>query len=296
MNMQTTPTPSVNVVCMKWGTLYGPEYVNNLKRGVARHLRRPHRFVCFTDDTTGLEAGIETFPLPELDLPAGHGDRRWRKLALFRRDIADLKGTTLFLDLDLVVMADLEPFFTHPGTFLIIRDDELFRPKPLRRINPARDRFLHSVGNSSVFRYAIGAHSYILDAYLADPAKAMAHYEISQQFQSAQLAAHGHLQYWPKEWCVSFKNACVPRNLASYFRDPFPPEGAKMVVFAGQPKMGEVLAGGGHKWYRRIGRVDWLHDAWYGSSQPASDFQKGNLLDLTDRQHRPHGVDVLVGG
>ena len=56
----------------------------------------------------------------------------------------------------------------------------------------------------------------------------------------------------------------VPRLALSYLRDPALPAGAKIVVFAGSPKMGEVLAGGGHRWYRRIGDVHWLHEAWGG--------------------------------
>jgi hypothetical protein len=252
----------VNVICMKWGKLYGPDYVNFLRAGVGRHLRRPFRFVCFTDDAQGLREDVQVLPLPQLGLPAGQGDLRWRKLAVFRKQLHDLHGTTLFLDLDLVIVDALDAFFEHPGRFLIIRDDDLFRPKPLRKLNPARDRFLHSVGNSSVFRFEIGQHSYILDAYLADPKGAAERYEISQQFQSAQLAAHGDLAYWPSDWCVSFKNACVPRGLKSYLADPAVPAGARIVVFAGTPKMGDVLAGGGHRWYRRIGDVSWLHQAW----------------------------------
>ncbi|MCE6952503.1 hypothetical protein LAZ40_13585 [Cereibacter sphaeroides] len=257
-------TAPVNVICMKWGTLYGPEYVNNLRRGVARHLGRPHRFVCFTDRAEGLDPEVEVRPIPDLGLPAGHSDRRWQKLSVFRPQLADLTGTALFLDLDLVVVGGLDPFLDLPGAFRIIRDDDLFRAKPLRRLNPSRDRFLHSVGNSSVFRFEIGAHTYILDAYLADPAAATRDYEISQQFQSAQLAAHGQLDYWPKGWCVSFKNDCVPRGLASFRADPVLPEGARIVVFAGNPKMTEVLAGQGQKWYRRIGDVGWLRRAWEG--------------------------------
>ena len=252
----------VNVICMKWGKLYGPEYVNFLRAGVGRHLKRPFRFVCFTDDAQGLRDDVQVLPLPELGLPKGQGDLRWRKLAVFRKQLHDLQGSTLFLDLDLVVVDGLDAFFEHPGKFLIIRDDDLFRRKPLRKLNPARDRFLHSVGNSSVFRFEIGQHSYILDAYLADPKGAAERYEISQQFQSAQLAAHGDLAYWPSDWCVSFKNACVPRGLKSYLADPAVPAGARIVVFAGTPKMSDVLAGGGHSWYRRIGDVRWLHQAW----------------------------------
>ncbi|RWR06642.1 hypothetical protein [Paenirhodobacter populi] len=251
----------VLILTMKWGTLYGPDYVNNLARGVRENLARPHRFICFTDDAAGLDEGVEALPLPDLGLPPGHRDSRWRKLALFRRDLG-LEGTALFLDLDQVIVDNLDPFFDLPGDFYIIRDDDLFRAKPLRRVNPERDAFLHSVGNSSVFRYRVGEHAYILDAFLADPAAATAKYEISQQFQSAQLAAHGHLNYWPRGWCVSFKNDCVPRGIASYFRDPALPPGAKIVVFAGNPKMDVALRGGGQKWYRRIGDVSWLRKLW----------------------------------
>ncbi|WP_299550642.1 hypothetical protein [uncultured Tateyamaria sp.] len=255
-------TDPVLILTMKWGTLYGPKYVNRLARGVSRHLARPHRFICFTDDTTGLSSDVEALPLPDMRLPGGHEDTRWRKLGLFAQDLFGLSGTALFLDLDLIVVGSLDPFFEDNEPFRIIQDDTLFRSKPLRRINPDRDRFLASVGNSSVFRYQIGAHSYILDAYLADPVAATAQYEISQQFQSAQLARHGHLSYWPAEWCVSFKNHCVPRGIRSYFTNPRLPDEAKIVVFAGEPKMHDALSGKGSKWYRRIGDVGWLRTAW----------------------------------
>ena len=260
-------TDPLLILTMKWGTLYSSADVNRLAAQVRRHLDRPHRVICFTDDASGLDPRIEALPLPELGLPEGHGDMRWRKLALFRRDLGDgqgqiLSGTALFLDIDLVVVDDLAPFFDLPGDFFIIRDDDLFRSKPLRKINPPRERFLRSVGNSSVFRYRVGQHGYVLDAYLSDPAGATRNYEISQQFQSAQLALHGHLDYWPKGWCVSVKNDCVPRKLSSYLRDPSLPEGAKIVLFAGSPKMKDIFAGRGHKWYRRIGDIGWLRKAW----------------------------------
>ena len=48
------------------------------------------------------------------------------------------------------------------------------------------------------------------------------------------------------------------------FRDPRLPERARIVLFAGAPKMEDVFAGRGHKWYRRIGNIDWLRKAWQG--------------------------------
>lgn len=253
----------VLILTMKWGTLYGAEDVNRLARQVRRHLARPHRFICFTDDATGLEPGIEPWPLPELGLPPGSGDTRWRKLALFRADLADAPGAlALFLDLDLIVTGDLSPLFALPGEFLVIRDDDLFRDKPLRKLNRDRDRFLHAVGNTSVFRYRLGTLAFALDAYLADPAAAGRNFEHEQQFLSAELERRGMLTYWPKGWCVSFKNDCVPRHIRSFFADPALPEGAKIVLFAGNPKMSEVFSGQGGKWYRRIGNIDWLRRAW----------------------------------
>lgn len=252
----------VNILCMRWGTLYTSEDVNRLARQVRRHLARPHRFVCMTDDPTGLAPEVEALPLPELGLPEGSADTRWRKLGLFRRDLFGLTGTALFLDLDLVVVGDLEPFLADPGPFRVIRDDDLFRPKPLRRLNPARDRFLHMVGNTSVFRYQVGAHADILDAYLADPAAAAARYEHEQQMVSDMLDRQGLLDYWPRGWCASFKNDCVGRGLVSWLRDPVCPPDARIVLFAGNPKMADVMAGTGGRWYRRIGRIDWLRRAW----------------------------------
>ncbi len=262
---QEPEASSVNVICMKWGTLYGPEYVNNLCRGVQRHLKRPHRFVCFTDDTTGLDPDVETAPLPALKMRDGETDTRWRKLSVFASDLAGLSGPTLFLDLDLVVVGSLDTLFEAPGEFLIIRDDDLFRTKPFRWLNRKRDTFLAMVGNSSVFRYEFGAHTDVLDDYLADPAKAAVDYEHEQQFLSDHMFRAGKLSYWPRQWCVSFKNDCVPPNFASFLRNPSLPLDARIVVFAGNPKMAEALNGGGQKWYRRIGDVNWLRKAWYGA-------------------------------
>ena len=56
--------PRVNVLCLKWGTYYGPEYVNRLYAGVRRNLKRPFRFVCVTDNPAGLRPEVETVPFP----------------------------------------------------------------------------------------------------------------------------------------------------------------------------------------------------------------------------------------
>ena len=46
----------VNILTLKWGTKYGPEYVNCLFAGVKRNLQRDFRFLCFTDNADDLSS------------------------------------------------------------------------------------------------------------------------------------------------------------------------------------------------------------------------------------------------
>ena len=54
---------------MKWGTRYGVDYVNRLASMIRRHTRRPTRIICFTEQPHGIEAGVETAPLPPINIP-----------------------------------------------------------------------------------------------------------------------------------------------------------------------------------------------------------------------------------
>ena len=49
------PRKSCTVACLKWGTRYSADYVNNLRAMVARNLTVAHRFLCITDDPSGVE-------------------------------------------------------------------------------------------------------------------------------------------------------------------------------------------------------------------------------------------------
>ena len=56
----------IDIVCFKWGPKFGPEYVNNLYNAIQRHVTVPHRFICYTDDPTGVECETREFLV---DLP-----------------------------------------------------------------------------------------------------------------------------------------------------------------------------------------------------------------------------------
>ena len=87
----------VNVICMKWGVKYGPEYVNTLRSMLTRHLQRPHRFICYTDDGKGIGPGVEIKALPTMDLPPDK-ERGWRKSDGKRRFITLGRFPELGLD------------------------------------------------------------------------------------------------------------------------------------------------------------------------------------------------------
>ena len=126
------------ILCMKWGTKYGAEYVNRLYNMVQRHLTLPFKMVCLTDRTEGIDPNVQCFPIPPLDLPAGSPERGWNKLSTFEPDLYGLKGNALFLDLDVVIVDNIDCFFQEPGEFLIIHDWK----RPWR-----------ITGNSSVFHF-----------------------------------------------------------------------------------------------------------------------------------------------
>jgi hypothetical protein len=242
----------VNVLCIKWGRKYGPEYVNRLRSMVRRHLKRPHRFDCLTDDRAGIEPDIEVFDIPQVGfadfdqrLPwtFGHG---WLKLTSFKRELYDLKGTTLFIDLDVVIVDSIDAFFEQPGEFVVIKEWD------------KRD----GTGNTSVYRYTIGAHADALDHLAAHKDKALSEVRNEQEFITGYLGRQGKVSYWPDSWCRSFKRHCVRPGILCWFQPPRLPEGAKIIAFHGKPNPPDAIAGVSGKWYRKVHPTAWVAEHW----------------------------------
>jgi hypothetical protein len=252
------------VLCMKWGDKYGPEFINALHAGATRHLSPPFRFLCLTDDPSGLAAGVETAPLPDVPIDAAFLDRRrhgegWRKLAVFQRGLAGLEGTILFFDVDVVISGDLDRLFAYEaGRFCIIRDWLEIRRRPFRRMfdagfHPGAD------SNSSVFRFEMPKHGFIYDHLLANQGWANANFRLAQQFLGA---AAGDRAFWPQDWVVSFKRSCArpfPLNLVVQPREP---RGASVIVFHGKPDPDEAIAGYAGPIIRRTLPAPWLARNW----------------------------------
>lgn len=243
------PEPTVpTVLCIKWGSLYGAQDVNVLRAMVARHLPEPHRFVCLTEYAEGIDPAVECRPLPAMRLPADpNANGGWRKLGVLSRAYADLPGPILFLDLDVVIVGALAPFFAHPGRLCIIRN----WTTPFQRI-----------GNSSVFRFEPGAEAEVLARFEADPDAAIASVDNEQIYLSRHAA---ELTWWPKPWVKSFKFHCMrPGPLARVLPARLP-TGVRILAFHGKPKPDEAMAG---RWQDKRGRprraapVPWLAEHW----------------------------------
>ena len=120
--------PPLSVVCWKWGTLFGPEYVNRLASMLRRHLRAPYTLSCITDDPSGIDCeGLGVAPVQmegRFDAHAGlrAGNRAcFRRLRLLGKDMADVFGPrVLQLDLDVVLVGDVTPLFDRPDPLVLV--------------------------------------------------------------------------------------------------------------------------------------------------------------------------------
>ena len=82
---------------MKWGTLYGAEYVNRLYSMVSKNLTYDFKMVCFTDDETGIRDEVQCYPIPEINLDSNLPERMWKKLTTLKKDLYGLEGRAFFI-------------------------------------------------------------------------------------------------------------------------------------------------------------------------------------------------------
>ena len=140
----------VNIICMKWGDKFPPFYVNRLYGMISRNITLPFQLTCFTDNAEGIREEVKIEPIPIIELPDGIPERGWKKLTVLENNLGGLSGQILFLDLDVLIVNNIDSFFSHSGDFLIAHDKK--RPKKME-------------GTSSVFRLKIGHNKNVLDFF-----------------------------------------------------------------------------------------------------------------------------------
>lgn len=157
----------ISVVTFKWTPRPGyrskftAEHVNTLAAMVARHYRRPHRFICVTDDPRGLE--VEHFPLwdtySDMRNPTWpDGPSCFRRLRVFDRAFENVAGPRFVcMDLDMVITDDIAPLFDRPEPFLMMRT-----------------HLPHIPLCGSMFMMNAGVHQEVWDDFKRNPAAAVA--------------------------------------------------------------------------------------------------------------------------
>ncbi len=246
------------VLCMKWGALYGPEYVNVLYNAVRDHITGPFRFVCLTDRADGFLPEIEARPIPDLGLGPEHwGAGAWPKLGVFSQDLYGLTGRALFIDLDTMIAGDLDPFFDQESA-LIALDSRPWRYK----------EGLARTG-TGIFAFTLGALGNVVEHFTADIPGHTARYINEQDFLHSEFAnlGHGPITYWPDPWIASFKYHQRQPLLLDRIRGPKPPgPDVRVLCFHGKPRPIELIRPPKGNWdvfphYGR-GQVDWMVDYW----------------------------------
>ena len=246
------------VLCMKWGTLFPPDYVNVLFNACRGAITGRFRFVCLTDDAEGFVDGIEAMPIPEIGLTPDEWYTRgvWPKLALYVADLHGLHGRALFIDLDMVVLRGLDEMFGFGAGYVSTDMGDGWRPG-------GREGAAKEPG-TCVFAYDLGRETQILDAFLADKAAARRDFRNEQDFAGAYART---MDFWPEGWVISFKRH-LRRPIGKDLLLPpkAPPESAKIVAFHGDPRQITLVPERAGFWDRfphmGHGQVKWMRDYW----------------------------------
>jgi len=95
----------VNFITYKWGTKYGPKYVNRLYWTLKNTYSGKFSFYCITDDAEGLDNRIQIINLTK------NFTKVYTSQKIQSMDIDfQIKGNKVLLDLDILIQNDLYPY------------------------------------------------------------------------------------------------------------------------------------------------------------------------------------------
>jgi hypothetical protein len=254
--------PPTNCICIKYGTLYGAEYVNNLFAGLQRYSKSDIRMICMTDDRTGIAPEVEILPLPQEPfhsrmfkaMEKAPKQGRLQKVSVFRPGlIPDLEGPLMVFDLDVVITGNIDEMRDYaPG-------------KMCMRLEWNTSKGVPTLGHGSVERFDPKAHGYLYDFMAQEPEAAVALGGGSEQSYTSLCAQkHGDFEPFPSEWVASFKYDCRPQRPLNLFLEPRRPPQAKVLCFHGSPSIPEAIDGYRASLLRRTRPCPWLKTAWSG--------------------------------
>jgi hypothetical protein len=215
-----------NVVCLKVGDKYNSDFVNKLYRACKRNLSIDYNFYCFTENKEGLDANIKVKDLPVAKYPFIRS--WWWKTYLHKEGLFDEKDTNLYIDLDMVIVDNMDKFFTHDSSSRYIGCTLPIKKKGFANY---------------IFRWK-GNFDKVWDLIVLNPSL-METYRSDQEYVEDLLFET--ITFYPSEWVKSYKwEVRSSSDLLEYqpklfifkdIQDPKVPKDAAVFAFHGTPDL-----------------------------------------------------------
>ena len=221
-----------NIICLKHGTKYGPEYVNKLKYMIKRHTTVPFNFFCFTEQTQGLDNDVTVISLPNDIRFSGW----WWKPYVFKEGLFPSGTVNFFIDLDMVIVNNIDKLLTYmPNEFVGLQD-----------LGRVFGQNLNKLG-SAILKWNANTHTDIWNTLDKTPS-------IAQRFRGDQDYLWHYqkdkIKFYPETWIRSYKWEIRSRselvringklNFKEIKNPPINPE-TSILAFHGSPDPHEVL-------------------------------------------------------
>lgn len=214
-----------NIICVKWGSLYSAEFVNNLYAMCKRNLTDPFNFYCITNKPSGIHNDIIVLRNEDKHLKGW-----WQKIIYFKNPLYNIEGPVLALDLDLIVVNNIDCFFSYkPGDF-VMKHDKVghgfsscvmrFEANQYPHIYDELDIKNMDIAIDNSNRRTFKQHKFWGDQIY-----------ITHKMTNGNDPLNRQVQTWPKEW--------IPLFGRNTHRDPvtrrsfFVPPTSKIIAFAG---------------------------------------------------------------
>lgn len=229
----------MKIVCLKWGTMYGADYVNKLYGGVQRNTTLPYEFYCYTDDPTGIRPEVTIFPLSTVGLLGW-----WNKLYLFHPNNG-LSGNVLYFDLDTLIVDNIDEILQYKGNFATLSEYALrpgFKKETQRELASGMMAWTHETV------------AYLWYEFTRDT-QSMTHFNGDQDFITRYANETDLLQSLYPGKIQSYKFQCYDNGL---------PEKSSVVCFHGNPRPHEATTQTIHSYpaKKAFHPRQWVIDHW----------------------------------
>lgn len=241
---------SINVVCVKNGTLYNYDYVNKLYSMVKRNLTIEFNFYCITDNSSNIRKEVNCIPCSVSWLK-----EQWYKESMF------VPGTipermTLYLDLDIVIVNNIDCLIPKDETTWAMLYDYM----PITTFK----QFQGSVWafNPKYWYSFFDFFKTMLDKKLVVMERSQERGVLSKFHLMNQ---YKNIQIYPNNWVWSFKRGHLRDEITEMnrylYRGYTPPNGGLICDFHGWPKIPDLLNS------KLINQdcINWIRENWNDS-------------------------------